>query len=151
MLNVSKLVFWGGWLRRHHFIILPKLIRFWLRVYHCCDIPLSGKIDKTVYFNHNDFGIVINPNAEIHEHVDIQHSVTIGIKYGSPVAPVIEDHVVIGAKAVILGDIRIGHHAVIGAATVVIKDVPPYAVVVGNPAKIIRNLNLTNEQNSSRS
>jgi acetyltransferase-like isoleucine patch superfamily enzyme len=66
--------------------------------------------------------------------------VTIGIKYGSPVAPVIEDHVVIGAKAVILGDIRIGHHAVIGAATVVIKDVPPYAVVVGNPAKIIRYL-----------
>lgn len=76
---------------------------------------------------------------------------TIGIKYGYPVAPVIEDHVVIGAKAVILGDIRIGHYAVIGAATVVIKDVPPYAVVVGNPAKIIRHLNLTYEQDSSRS
>jgi len=55
---------------------------------------------------------------------------TIGIKYGSLAVPVIEDHNVIGAKAIILGDTRIGHHAEIGAASVVIKDIPPYAVVV---------------------
>lgn len=36
--------------------------------------------------------------------------------------------------------VRVGRHAVVGAASVVTKDVPDYAVVVGNPAKVIRML-----------
>ena len=44
----------------------------------------------------------------------------------------------IGEKATILGGVKIGNGAVIGAAAVVTKDVPPYAIVGGNPAKIIR-------------
>lgn len=35
---------------------------------------------------------------------------------------------------------RVGHHSVIGANTVVTKDVPPYSVLAGNPAKIIKTL-----------
>lgn len=50
----------------------------------------------------------------------------------------IEDHASIGANATLLPGIRIGKHAMIGAGSVVTRDVPPYAVVVGNPAKIIR-------------
>lgn len=46
--------------------------------------------------------------------------------------------VVVGANAVILSGITIGDGAVIGAGAVVTKDVPPYAVVAGNPATIIR-------------
>lgn len=52
--------------------------------------------------------------------------------------PIIGDYVVIGAHAIIIGPIMVGDHAVIGAGAVVIKDVPPYAVVAGNPAKIIK-------------
>lgn len=44
----------------------------------------------------------------------------------------------IGRNAVLLGNITIGHGAIIGAFAVVAKDVPPYAVVVGNPAQIKR-------------
>lgn len=44
----------------------------------------------------------------------------------------------IGRNAVLLGNITIGHGAIIGAFSVVAKDVPPYAVVVGNPATIKR-------------
>lgn len=50
---------------------------------------------------------------------------------------VIEDHVVIGARSIILYNVTIGHHSVIAAGSVVTKDVPPYAIVGGNPARVI--------------
>lgn len=50
---------------------------------------------------------------------------------------VVEHHASIGAGAIILGGIRIGHHALIGAGAVVTKDVPAYAIVVGNPGKVV--------------
>ena len=46
----------------------------------------------------------------------------------------------VGAGATILPGIRIGKHAVVGAASVVTKDVPDYAVAVGNPARVIKML-----------
>ena len=50
---------------------------------------------------------------------------------------VIGDDVWIGEKAIILKSVQIGKGAVIGAGAVVTKDVPPYAIVAGNPARII--------------
>lgn len=51
---------------------------------------------------------------------------------------VVERGASIGANATILCGITIGEGAMVGAGSVVLKDVPPYAVVVGNPARIIR-------------
>lgn len=51
---------------------------------------------------------------------------------------IIEDDVWIGYGAMILSGVRVGQGAVIGAGAVVGKDVPPYAIVVGNPASIVR-------------
>ena len=62
--------------------------------------------------------------------------VTIGKKDGK--RPVIGDNVKIFANAIIIGDVRIGNNVTIGAGTVVVKDIPDNAVVVGNPARIIR-------------
>lgn len=57
------------------------------------------------------------------------------------VAPcVIEDRAWIGFNAIVLSGVRIGCNAVVGAGTVVTKDVPPYTIVAGNPARIIREL-----------
>jgi acetyltransferase-like isoleucine patch superfamily enzyme len=56
----------------------------------------------------------------------------------STAAVTIADDVWIGGNVVILAGISIGEHAVIGAGSVVTKDVPPYSVVVGNPAKIVK-------------
>ena len=47
-------------------------------------------------------------------------------------------YVWIGADVTLLGGVRIGNGAIIGAGAVVAKDVPPYAVVVGNPARVIK-------------
>jgi len=44
----------------------------------------------------------------------------------------------IAAEAVILSGIKVGHGAVIGARAIVAKDVPPYAVIVGNPSRIVK-------------
>ncbi|KID57946.1 hypothetical protein JF50_04170 [Pseudoalteromonas luteoviolacea] len=46
----------------------------------------------------------------------------------------------IGANATILPGLTLGEHCMIGAGSVVTKDVPPYAVVVGNPAKVVKYL-----------
>ena len=50
---------------------------------------------------------------------------------------IIEDRVKIGGGAIISPGVRIGHDALVGAGAVVTKDVPPFAVVVGVPAKVV--------------
>ena len=56
-----------------------------------------------------------------------------------PSAPVvIEDHVWIGSRSVILPGLCVGHHSVVGAGSVVTKDVPANCLAVGNPARVVR-------------
>ncbi len=59
---------------------------------------------------------------------------------GVPEEIVIEDLAWIYARATILKGVRIGKGAIVGACSVVTKDVPPYAIVAGNPARVIRML-----------
>ena len=49
---------------------------------------------------------------------------------------VIENNVYIGSGAIILPGVRIGHHSIVGAGSVVTKDIPPYSVSYGIPAKV---------------
>jgi acetyltransferase-like isoleucine patch superfamily enzyme len=53
---------------------------------------------------------------------------------------VVEDGAWIGGGAIVLDGVRIGRNAVVGAGAVVTKDVPPYTVAVGNPARVVRDL-----------
>lgn len=50
------------------------------------------------------------------------------------------DNVFIGAKAIIMGDVKIGPNAIVAAGSVVTKDVPPNSVVGGNPARVISDM-----------
>jgi carbonic anhydrase/acetyltransferase-like protein (isoleucine patch superfamily) len=52
----------------------------------------------------------------------------------------IEDHVWIGTRVVVLPGVHIGRHSVVGAGSVVTRNIPPYSVAGGNPARVIRNL-----------
>lgn len=52
---------------------------------------------------------------------------------------VVGDNVWLGARATVIDGVTVGHDAIVGAGAVVTKDVPPFAVVAGIPAKIIRN------------
>jgi acetyltransferase-like isoleucine patch superfamily enzyme len=55
-----------------------------------------------------------------------------------PAQVIIEDHVWIGSRVVILPGVSIGHHSVIGAGSVVTKDIPANCLAVGNPARVVR-------------
>jgi serine O-acetyltransferase len=86
------------------------------------------------------FGGMILGARRIGSDVTVRQNVTIGIasKTDLNAKPIIEDHVDIGAGAVIVGDITIGRGAVVGANAVVTRSIPPFAVVVGVPARVIR-------------
>lgn len=63
------------------------------------------------------------------------------LRMGHPICKgniVVENDVWIGAHSTIMSGVKIGNGAIIGATATVTKDVPPYAIVVGNPAKLIR-------------
>ena len=51
---------------------------------------------------------------------------------------IIGNDVWIGAGAIILSGVKIGSGAIIGAGAVVVKDVPPYAIAAGNPARVVK-------------
>lgn len=55
-------------------------------------------------------------------------------------AVVIEDDIWIGANAVVLPGVTIGHHSVVAAGAIVTKDVPPHSLVAGVPAKVIKQI-----------
>jgi acetyltransferase-like isoleucine patch superfamily enzyme len=55
----------------------------------------------------------------------------------------IADNVWIGANSVITAGVTIGKHSIIGAGSVVTKDIPDYAVAVGNPARVIKKYSFT--------
>ena len=58
-----------------------------------------------------------------------------------PRAVIIEDDVWIGARVTILPGVHIGKGSVLGAGSVITSDVPPYAVVGGNPARVLKYRN----------
>ncbi len=83
-------------------------------------------------------GLVVHQKARIGAGCTLRHGVTLGERVANGAVPLLGDGVEIGANAVILGGISIGDRAVVGAGSVVLNDVPPGAVVAGNPAKILR-------------
>ena len=61
-------------------------------------------------------------------------------------AVVIEEDAHIGANSVVLAGIRVGKRSQVGAGSVVTKDIPPFSVAVGNPAKVIKQYNPETEK-----
>ena len=102
------------------------------------EIHPGARIGRNLFIDHG-MGVVIGETAEVGDSVTIYHGVTLG---GTSLQktkrhPTIEDHVVIGAGAKVLGAITVGAHSRIGANAVVVKSTPPNAVVVGVPGQIV--------------
>ena len=117
--------------------LLKRIINRIVRIVYSCDVPCDANIHHSVRFGHNGLGCVVHKDAIIEEKCFIQHRVTIGVKRTGEGAPVVHKGVAIGPGAIIIGNIEIGECAVIGAGAVVTKDVPPFSVVGGVPAKVL--------------
>lgn len=92
-------------------------------------------LGRGVFFVH-PVGIVVGGRAQIGDRVRFMGSNTVGTARDEG-WPIIEDDVVVGAGARVLGSIRVGRGAVIGANAVVLTDVPAGSVVVGIPARVV--------------
>lgn len=102
------------------------------------DIHPGAKIGKGIMIDHAH-SIVIGETAVVGDNVSMLHSVTLGGtgKEEEDRHPKIENGVLIGAGAKVLGNIRIGHCSRIAAGSVVLEDVPACKTVAGIPARIV--------------
>lgn len=116
---------------------IPWLLKVFNRIVFSVSLPPSVKVGRNVVFGYQGLGIVVHRHAVLGSNIIISPNVVIGGR-GRPGAPVIEDDVLIGAGACVLGPIVIGRGARIGANSVILEDVPAYATVVGVPARIVK-------------
>lgn len=106
------------------------------------DIEDRTMIGKGFIIWHGAHGSVINPYTIIGDNFQLRQNTTIGSGSftNNTLCPTIEDNVDVGPNCCILGKITIGHNSQIGGGSVVVHDVPPYSVVAGNPARIIKKI-----------
>lgn len=126
------------WRYPHKIPLLPWLLYGLNRILFAAVVPPSAHLGKSVILGYKGLGIVIHRQAFIGDRVNVGPKVTIGGRAGIPGAPRIEDDVLIGSGAQVLGPIRIGRGAQIGANAVVLTDVPDGATAVGIPARVIQ-------------
>lgn len=100
------------------------------------DIPRGAAIGPGLLIHHHG-GVIINPGAVIGANCTMRQGVTIGTKYDGGGCPRLEDDVILGAYAQVLGPINVGAGVTIGAMTLVLADVPAGSTAVGIPAKVL--------------
>ncbi|MDW5563514.1 MAG: serine O-acetyltransferase [Methanomassiliicoccus sp.] len=118
---------------------LARLLNYWGRVLTGADVHPGATVGKGFFIDHAT-GVVIGETSIIGDNVSIFQGVTLGGVSTSKEKrhPTIQDNVIIGAHATVLGDITVGENSKIGAGSVVVKDVPPNSTVVGIPGKVVR-------------
>ena len=120
--------------RTYHVPVLNHALRLVTTVLYSIEIGSDIELGEGINFTHT-LGTVIGGTSKVGSRVKFMGNNTIGTAKDNG-CPVIEDDVVIGCGARVLGPIRIGRGAFIGANAVVLTDVPPGAIASGIPARI---------------
>ena len=127
------------------FDLIARIISQFSRFLTGIEIHPKAKIGKNLFIDHG-MGVVIGETSEIGDNVTIYHNVTLGgiapsinsnDQRNTKRHPTLENNVVVGSGAQILGPIIIKKNSLIGANAVVTKDVPENSVMIGIPAKVI--------------
>ena len=131
------------WQRR--WFLIGRWISQFARWLTGIEIHPGAKIGKRFFIDHG-MGVVIGETSEIGDDVTLYHGVTLGGVAPSVDSdsqrdqkrhPTLEDNVIVGSGAQVLGPITVGHCARVGANAVVTKDVAAKRTVVGIPAKVV--------------
>src|ERR1700691_304974 len=126
------------WLWNHGFFLLARWLSEVARFLTGIEIHPGAKIGRRLFIDHG-LGVVIGETAIVGNDVILYQGVTLGGtgKEHGKRHPTIEEDVVIGGGAKVLGNITIGRNCRIGAGSVVLRSVPENSTVVGVPGHII--------------
>jgi serine O-acetyltransferase len=133
------------WLWVRKWLLLGRFISHLGRLATGIEIHPGAKIGRRFFIDHG-MGVVIGETAEIGEGVTLYHDVTLGgilpsVNSGAQANTkrhtTLEDNVIVGSGAQILGGFTVGKDARVGANAVVLAEVPAGATVVGIPAKAV--------------
>jgi serine O-acetyltransferase len=126
------------WLWNRHFFLLGRLLSQFARFLTGVEIHPGAQIGRRLFIDHAS-GVVIGETAIVGDDVTLYQGVTLGGtgKEHGKRHPTIEDGVVAGSGAKILGNITVGKNCRIGAGSVVLRSVPEDSTVVGVPGHII--------------
>lgn len=115
--------------------LLARVLSHFSRWITGIEIHPGATIGRRFFIDHGG-GVVIGETAEIGDDVLLFQGCTLGGTSNEPVKrhPTVEDNVVIGAGAILLGPITIGAHSQVGAGSVVLEDYPEHSTIVGVPA-----------------
>ncbi len=128
------------WCWTHGMKWLGRFISHIARVLTGIEIHPGATIGRRVFIDHG-FGVVIGETAEIGDDCTIYQGVTLGgtsLTKGAKRHPTLEQGVIIGAGAQVLGGFTVGAYAKVGSNAVVVKPVPAGATAVGNPAHLVQ-------------
>jgi serine O-acetyltransferase len=126
------------WLWGHQLRWMGRFVSHFGRFISGIEIHPGATIGRRFFIDHG-MGVVIGETAVIGDDVTLYHGVTLGGTSWNKGRrhPTLENGVVIGAGAQVLGPITVGSRAKVGSNAVVVKDVPAGTTAVGNPARII--------------
>jgi len=126
------------WLWNRHLLLLGRLLSQIARFLTGIEIHPGAQIGRRLFIDHG-LGVVIGETAIVGDDVTLYQGVTLGGtgKEQGKRHPTIEDGVVAGSGAKILGNITVGRNCRIGAGSVVLRNVPEDSTVVGVPGHII--------------
>ena len=126
------------WLWNHGFFLLARWLSQVARFLTGIEIHPGAQIGRRLFIDHG-LGVVIGETAIVGDDVTLYQGVTLGGtgKEHGKRHPTIEDSVVIGGGAKVLGNITVGRNCRIGAGSVVLRNVPENSTVVGVPGHII--------------
>jgi len=126
------------WFWTRHFFFLGRFVSHLGRFLTGIEIHPGARIGRKFFIDHG-MGVVIGETAEIGDNVTLYHGVTLGGVTWDKVKrhPTLDDNVVIGSGAKILGPFTVGKGAKVGSNSVVVKEVPPNATVVGIPGRVV--------------
>jgi serine O-acetyltransferase len=126
------------WLWKREIRVLARFVSHVSRCLTGIEIHPGATIGEGFFIDHG-MGVVIGETSEIGKNVTLYHGVTLGGTSWNKGKrhPTIEDNVIVGAGAAILGPIRVGENSKIGSGSVVNKEVPPNSTVVGIPGRVV--------------
>ena len=127
------------WLYRHHRLFLARMVSQFARFMTGVEIHPGATIGRGLFIDHGS-GVVIGETAIIGDNCTIYQGVTLGGtgKDHGKRHPTLEDNVLIGSGAKVLGPFTVGANSRIAAGAVVLDEVPPNATAVGVPARVVR-------------